>query len=780
MLAPTRNRQIGWLIGEWLLVFCLLLFTIWFVTQEGNAPQLILLLLLYIITINFSLPPAFGAVGLTPVVAVSSLLVVGLETAVSLATVSFLIAELARPLWSPMWDYVNLKRPSWLERLGIVTIQLLAIISAGLIYRQLGGVDPLINGNLNNLLPFGGLALGYSIVYFLLAGIWWTLRKQPLRPFLLDNAPGILTTTLLAQPFAIFGGITFISNGLPVFVIFSLGIMVFSIVTWLSWQRRYVAQQQLMQFGLLNRIGISLRETLDLPTVLTRTHQQVTELIPADHFTITLIDEQGAWERPYPMQTSHDNGQPDDLTRWVATNRQSLDLHSRNMHYAAAHQLVIPSPKPSAWLGVPLVSGERLLGVMTLQRFLGGQPFSRWSQEVLLAIAGQASAAIHNAHLYSETLRLYNLTDEALARRLEQLQALLNTIEEGVLMLDTNGRIVLVNPMAAALLPQPAEVLQQQTLREETAVTCLGYTATEWDERWRFLQAAAVPPGQTTTFTTPGTQRRIIERTEAPVRAKEGRVMGWLLVLRDVTDAHELAEQRTDLTRMIVHDLRNPITTLISTIRAIEQQFIQETTHTSIPELLQDAQQGCADMLDMVDSLMDINRMEAGQLQPDAEAMRLPPLVDQVIRRITPLAQQRQISVSMHMAPDLPPVWADAEIMRRVLLNLLDNGLKFTPAGGHIRIILDPETAVSGYEPGIRCQISDTGPGIPPEFREQVFERFMRTNRGGAQIRGTGLGLTFCRIAVTAHNGRIWVEDAPTGGSLFVFTLPGIPLFEET
>ena len=82
-------------------------------------------------------------------------------------------------------------------------------------------------------------------------------------------------------------------------------------------------------------------------------------------------------------------------------------------------------------------------------------------------------------------------------------------------------------------------------------------------------------------------------------------------------------------------------------------------------------------------------------------------------------------------------------------------------------------------EPGARCIISDTGPGIPPMYRDKIFDRYLRTNPGGAPVRGVGLGLTFCKLAVEAHDGRIWVEDGSGGGSRFVFTLPGIPIIDD-
>ncbi len=784
--TPRRKKVTSWLefLLQGSLLFLTLLLVIWLVTQGANAPQLILLLLLHIIAINFSLPPAYSLVGLTPLVAVSSVLLVGLETAVLLTLSSFLIAELARPLWNPMWDSVEVKRPSWSERLSIITLHLIALLIGGLLYRQMGGIAPLTTESSENLLALISLGLGYGGSHFLLTLVHRLLMRRPLRPFLLANGLALFTATILAQPFAIFGGITFVSSGLPFFVIFSLGVMFFSLLNWVSWQRRFVAEQQMRQFSLLNNISLSLREQLALPVVLQRTQQRVAELVPIDQVTIFLTHENGSWQRFPGSKGELETAVPDEFTRWTAMQKRLLHVHNRNIHHATRHNLTPPSPLPGAWLGIPLTASEQIIGVMVLQRTAPSTPFNRWSQEMLLALAGQVSAAIQNARLFSETLRLYNQTDEALAQRVEQLQALLNTVTEGVLLLDTSGKVLLVNPMAAQMLHTPIHALQGKSIPIETAVTHLGYTTQQWQHQLHVLQQQQPPPEETQLYAliTPSSDngrpiRRFFTRSVAAVHAHTGQVMGWLMVLRDVTDEQVLAEQRADLIRMIVHDLRNPITTLVSTLRQVEQQAPKQ--YNSVHALLHNAQQTCADLLDMVDSLMDINRMEAGQLQPESEAMHLSPLMEQVLARLTPLAQQRQITLSYHAAPALPPVWADGELMRRVVVNLLDNALKYTPTGGQIVVETKAEIdAVAHHEPGIRCTITDTGPGIPPEFRQRIFDRYLRTNRGGAQVRGTGLGLTFCKIAVEAQNGRIWAEDALGGGSRFVFTLPGIPLFD--
>jgi len=763
-------------VAEWLVLFLALLGAIWAATQSEAAPQLVLLSLLTVITLNFSLPPERGAAGLAPVVVMSSLLMLGLETAVTLLLISIILAEMAHPLWDPLWQYVDVARPSWRQRWGIGLIHLLSLIAAGLAFRQMGGVAPLtlefVEALDLNLLTL--LALVYGAVYFGLMSAFWLLRRRPFRRFLRDNALSVITFGFLAQPFAWLGSITFVRDGLPTFVIFALGVTVFSVVVWLSWQRRYIMEQRLAQFAALNQTGASLRETLDLPTVLDRAQALVSQLVPVDSFTIVLRDEAGRWQRPFTTEPSPPPAgyEPDDLTQWVATNGRVLDLDQRNLHFAARHQLALPQPASTAWLGIPLTSANQVNGVLVLQRRPPNPPFNQWHRELLLTIAGQASAAIQNARLYSETLRLYNLTDEALAQRVKQLQALLDSIQEGVLMVDKSGAIVLINPIAAALLGRAAQELYRQQLDAAAAAAPLGFSAGQLSALLRQIQSGDLPPARQSTFS--AGNLRFFVRQEAPVLAADGQALGWLMLFRDVTEEQKLAERRTDLTRMIVHDLRNPLTTLVSTISLLETQPENERGG-----LLDTARYGCLDMLDMVDSLMDINRMEAGQSVAEVEAMRLPPLVARVVQRVTPLAQQRGITLQFAPPPpDLPAVWADEELVRRVLINLLDNALKFTPAGGQVtgrlQIELDPANAA---EPGVRCLIRDTGPGIPPGFHERVFDRFTRTNQDGAPVRGTGLGLTFCKLAIEAQNGRIWAEDAPGGGSQFIFTLPGIPYF---
>lgn len=797
--AVRQLRERSWLRGqlEWVLLFGVLLLAVWLAMQSGDAPQIILLVLLYVVSINFSIPVHGGAISpVLPVVAMSSLFIMGRPAALLVLAGGFLLAEFARPLWLPLWHNTPLFHFPRRARAGRALLHLLALAAGGWLYSAAGGMVPFTAGEswldtlTQSLGPLLWLAGGYGVALVLLSAVFWRWRGQSWRSYFGSTAVQVAAVALLGQPFALFGALTLTYVGLPGFVLFCVGAGAFAISSWIAWQRRAALQQQLEQFAQVNALGISLRQTLELDEVLALTHQQVNELIGSDHFAIILMDEHGRWQpqllvengRPQPLPSAY---RPDDFTRWVIEHGRVLSLDEQTMHYAARHNLTPPLSRPAAWLGVPLLSGERVSGVMVLQRSQSGQPFSLWSQEMLLAVAGHVSAAIQNARLYSEVVRLYNLTDEALAARVQQLQALLDSTHEGVLMLDTTGRILLVNPVAAQLLGRPRHELQQQLLDPAGDATALGYEPEALHQLLHELGSGQRPSSRSHIFETRQPAgggearpvRRFIERNEGLVMTAEQQVLGWLMMFDDVTEEQERAEWRLNATRMIVHDLRNPITTLSTTINLITERLAEPAGDPHLLSLIASARRGSEEMLDMVDSLMDMTRMEAGQLVVDAEAMHLPPLLARVVDYMQPLALQKGIKLEQMVPPDLPPIWGDEEILRRVLVNLLDNALKFTPAGGQVQISLQAEPAGGGAEPGVRCLIEDSGPGIPAEYKSQIFDRFVRINAGGAQVRGTGLGLTFCKLALEAHGGQIWVEDSPEGGSRFVFIVPGVPLF---
>ena len=176
-------------------------------------------------------------------------------------------------------------------------------------------------------------------------------------------------------------------------------------------------------------------------------------------------------------------------------------------------------------------------------------------------------------------------------------------------------------------------------------------------------------------------------------------------------------------------------------------------------------------LLNLVNSLLDISKLKSGQPLADLRAASLVTLIDTAVIPLAPLAQEVDIVIRQQISADLPQVLVDEDKIGRVLTNLLDNALKFTPAGGQITVLAERWADNPAY---VCCTVRDTGPGIPVEFRARIFDRFVQLSDQTGRRRGSGLGLSFCRLAVEAHGGQIWIDDAPGGGSEFSFTVKAV------
>lgn len=782
--SPLRQLQ-------WLLLFVAFFVAIWAATQSRQAPQIVLIAALYLVTLNFALPSEHGSASLVTVVAVTSFFMLGLQSALLLLSASILLAEFLRPLWDPLWhgleESVIPRKQHLVRRWGLALIHFVALYVGGIAYLSGADQPPLGNPGFDVSTGFFKLSLLYGLIHSLGKALLWKWEKRRLAEFPLVP---VVVEAFLSHPFALLGAMVYAGGGLRAFVVFCLGIVASSIVVWQSWQRRYSLGQRLREMFVLNEMSLSLRETLDLRTILSELGRHIEELLAVDNCYVALELADGRWERAEARSTDLADSplfaewDPDDLSLWVHRRGKILQLDDSNLHFAHQHNFTLPDRMQAEWLGIPLeVAGDKI-GVIVFQSTRPNSGLGVWSRQLLVAIAGMASSAIQNARLHEETVRLFHLSDAQLAQRVEQLQALLDAMQEGVLMIDASGRIVLRNATLSALLGVSDSYRLGARLDSRTPAASLGYPPGQLAALIAGLGDSQIPEVESSVIqVTPaesgeGTGRRIMLRTGTPVVSVEGAIIGWLMLFRDITEEQELESMRVDLTRMIVHDLRNPLTTLSSTIDHLSNKLDAETGSSSgeSGELVELARRGTVDMLDMVDSLMDVSRLESGQAVLEAEAMRFPALVDELLTRLRPVSVQRNIQLTFHCSDRLPAVWADEEMIRRVLLNLLDNALKFTPSGGRISGFAEPEISKSrGRHNGIRCTIVDTGPGIPEAAQGKIFDRFMRTNPGGAQIRGTGLGLAFCKLAIDAHGGSIWVEAPPHIGSSFIFTLPGLP-----
>ncbi|MEI7727960.1 MAG: hybrid sensor histidine kinase/response regulator [Verrucomicrobiota bacterium] len=227
----------------------------------------------------------------------------------------------------------------------------------------------------------------------------------------------------------------------------------------------------------------------------------------------------------------------------------------------------------------------------------------------------------------------------------------------------------------------------------------------------------------------------------------------------------QLEELRDDLVHMVVHDLRSPLYAMrISGSLLNDLLGTAMTDNKDIQEILEALTGATSRMEDLVNQVLDISRLDSGEMPLCKNYGDLVVIACSAMKSVAPLADKRSLILE-HQDPC--PVFCDQGIISRVIVNLLSNAIKFTPPDGIMSL------EISHRARDVRFAVTDTGPGIPPEFQNKIFEKYNQgeIRRSGV---GTGLGLAFCKLAVETHGGRMGVISAPGKGSTFWFTLPGI------
>jgi signal transduction histidine kinase len=222
-------------------------------------------------------------------------------------------------------------------------------------------------------------------------------------------------------------------------------------------------------------------------------------------------------------------------------------------------------------------------------------------------------------------------------------------------------------------------------------------------------------------------------------------------------------QTRDDLTHMIVHDLRSPLTLVTGYVDILER-MASDKLDPDEAECVTGAKRGADDMRDMITTLLDVGRLEAGEMPLRLQDHDLAQIARQAADRFAPVLRGR--ALRCEMPPEPVAVSCDADVIRRILENLISNALTFTKSDGTIRISVERTGA------DVAISVSDNGEGIPRDQHEQIFEKFGQTNSGRQHRHSTGLGLAFCRLAVEAHQGKIGVQSEPGKGSTFWFTIP--------
>jgi signal transduction histidine kinase len=237
------------------------------------------------------------------------------------------------------------------------------------------------------------------------------------------------------------------------------------------------------------------------------------------------------------------------------------------------------------------------------------------------------------------------------------------------------------------------------------------------------------------------------------------------------TELRQVDLNRQELVSMLAHDIRGMLGAVSSAVE-MARLDLENLPRRDAHRFLAIAERNTTELVDLTTNLLDIYRLDEGRLRPRAQSVSLAELVADVADRLAAQASFRETRlVVAGIAPE--HVVADRDLLERVVLNLVTNALKFSPAGGTVTIEIGADRAAPGGSPGTVVAVRDEGPGIPPEDQPHLFERFtpLALPTGQRPV-GSGLGLAFCKKVVTLMGGEIWVESAPGQGSTFAFVLP--------
>ncbi|MGE5027428.1 MAG: GAF domain-containing protein [Betaproteobacteria bacterium] len=431
------------------------------------------------------------------------------------------------------------------------------------------------------------------------------------------------------------------------------------------------------------------------------------------------------------------------IVGWVANEGRGVIIPAatQDSRFSASDQ--IPGVIVRAVAAAPIHYQGRLIGVLEAINPIS-KSFDGDALLVLQGIGSMAGSTIQNAQLF-----------EQLQTAHQRYRDLFDDSVDPIIITDWEGNVTEVNRQAVGITGCSGEELRAMKIGQIHTIN-LEKTGAGFELLRQY------PVSYESEVRSKGGTITPVEVQARRLEVNDAESIQW--ILRDTTTRKELDTLRSDLAAMVYHDLRSPLANIVSSIEILKTMFPPEEL-ASAESIIAIAQHSIDRIQRLINSLLDINRLEAGQPLGEMQPASVSELITDAVKAVRSIADGRQQTLRQEVAPDLPPVLVDADMIRRVLINLLENASKYTPA--------ENEITAGAEQDGdwVRIWVQDYGLGIPTEEQGRIFDKYTRVKRQGGP-RGFGVGLAFCRLAVEAHNGEIWVESEVGKGSKFILTLP--------
>jgi NtrC-family two-component system sensor histidine kinase KinB len=512
------------------------------------------------------------------------------------------------------------------------------------------------------------------------------------------------------------------------------------------------SQRQARVMTALAESAATITATLKVDDVLLRILEQISQALRVAVVSLALMDPSGT-ELVFRASTGPKNQEivglrlpiGQGVAGWVAREGRGIivpDTSKDSRFYPGVDQLLGFETRAIAC--APIRSRGQIIGVLEALNPLEGT-FDSDALLVLTGIGSLAGTAIRHAQLF-----------ERLQAAHQRYRELFEDSIDSILITDWDGHILEANRQAALLIGVHTDNLLKMTI-----------------DHLNFVDKNTVGPGYTNlsmgeTLSYEATlQTHLGSQVPVQVYAREVNIEGvphlqW--ILRDITARKVLDNMRNDLQSMIYHDLRSPLANVVSSLDVLETLMADDPDPTK-KSLLNIAARSTERIQRLTNNLLDMRRMEADQPISNLVGAAVAEIVTEAIEAVSVTADNKKQQVINQVSLELPEIQVDVDMIRRVIINLLENALKYTPADSTITI------GAEAQGEKVYISVLDNGPGIPDEDQERIFEKFTRLHPNEGP-KGLGLGLAFCRLAIEKHGGKIWVESPDEGGACFKFTLP--------
>jgi PAS domain S-box-containing protein len=522
--------------------------------------------------------------------------------------------------------------------------------------------------------------------------------------------------------------------------------------------RLFKAEKQRRQFAnTLTSITKTINSTLDLNEVLNLILDQLALVIDSDSSSIMLRDENADSLSVRAAQGFRD--MKDALSVTIPLDENTLNNQAIRQKRPLRVDDVTVQPKwkstsstkaVRSWIGAPLVAFGNVIGMLTVDSHKVNQ-YTEESTEIVAAFAEHAATAVANAQAVT---------------RLQDAEASYTALFEDstdlILITNYQGRILNANRKACQMLRHTKEAIIGNDIN--FIHPDLGnYLASQSKrlERWReALIELDVKDAYSHTIS--------LELKARQVYYDGIDCVAW--AGRDISVRKEAERMRQDLVNMLIHDLRGPLGNIINTIELLPMLIESSEDMATLNNLLEMAKHNGQVVRDLIDSMLDVSRLEQGGVPFQYNLVEIDQIIEAMKNQVKPRADIKQMSLIIEPLPDIPPLWIDGSMIRRVLINLVDNAIKYTPQKGNVWV------TTTLIDETLTFAISDNGPGISKSDQMHIFDKFSRVGESVATASGVGLGLAFCKLATEAHGGTITVESegVPGQGCTFSITIPVI------